>query len=181
MIYMFLADGFEECEALAPLDILRRSGVEIKTVGIGGKEITGAHSVTVTADLYENEICLNDDLAAVILPGGMPGTLNLEKSETVKSSLLFMHKENRLICAICAAPKILGGMGLLKGEKATCYPGYEKDFQGGEYIKASVVKSGSFITASGPGAAFRFGFEILRHFKGNEAVEKLQNAMQFNV
>ncbi len=180
MIYIFLADGFEECEALAPIDILRRGGLEIKTVGIGGEYITGAHSVTMKADLCENEIALNDDLTAIILPGGMPGTLNLEKSETVKSAVNYMYKNERLICAICAAPKILGGMGLLKGKNATCFPGYENELIDATPKSGKVVKDGNFITAKGPGAAFKFGFEILSVLKDEDTANKLKEQMQCN-
>ena len=180
MIYIFLADGFEECEALAPIDILRRGGVEIKTVGIGGVCITGAHGVTIKTDLKENDVILNKDLTAIILPGGMPGTLNLENSKTVKSAIDYMNKNNRLICAICAAPKILGGMGLLNGKNATCFPGYESELIGANTQDGKVIEDGNFITAKGPGAAFEFGFKILSVIKNEETAKKLKNQMQFD-
>ena len=103
MVYVFLAEGFEEVEALTPVDVLRRCGVDVKTVGIGGKTITGSHKIPVTADLTENELTF-DGLEAVILPGGMPGTLNLEKNQTVQQYLSYANSKELFICAMCAAP-----------------------------------------------------------------------------
>ncbi len=180
MIYLFLADGFEECEALAPLDILRRAEIDIKTVGIGGEFVTGAHGITVKADLKEAEIKLNDPLEAVILPGGMPGTVNLENSKTVKKAVSFVNKKNGLLCAICAAPKILGNMNLLSGKKATCFPGFEDELIGALITPEPVVKHGNIITAKGAGVAFEFGFEILKHLKGEEYARNLMLQMQCN-
>ena len=125
MIYIFLAEGFEECEALAPIDILRRAGLDVKTVGIGSKIVTGSHNIPIVCDLEETELS-TENLEAVILPGGMPGTLNLENSPTVQKFLEFAAKNQLIIAAICAAPSILGHKGLLKGKKATCFTGFEK-------------------------------------------------------
>ncbi len=179
MIYMFLAEGFEECEALTPLDILRRAEIEIKTVGIGSDFITGSHGITVKTDLREEDIILNGCLDAVILPGGMPGTINLEKCETVRSAISFASQNEKLICAICAAPKILGGMDLLRNKKATCFPGFEDELQGALISADLVVKDGNIITAKGAGAAADFGFKILSCFKGESVAEELRKQMQF--
>ena len=124
MVYLFLADGFEECEALAPLDILRRAGIEVKTVGVTGEYVTGSHSICLKADIGCENIVLDDNLTAIILPGGMPGTINLEKSDTVQKAIDYANEKNKLICAICAAPQILGHKNLLKGKKATCFKYY---------------------------------------------------------
>ncbi len=180
MVYLFLADGFEECEALAPLDILRRGGITVKTVGIGNQFITGTHKITVKADLEEKDVVLNDELEAVILPGGMPGTINLEKNATVKDSVLFANEKNKLVCAICAAPKILGGMGLLNGKNATCYPGFEKYLKGAVLLENGVVKSDNTITAKGAGVAFDFGFSILGALSGEKNVNALKLQMQYS-
>ncbi len=178
MIYLFLADGFEECEALVPLDILRRADIEVETVGIGGRNITGAHGITLKADLTEDEVELDSKLSCVILPGGMPGTLNLKKNETVIKTLEFTKNNNLLICAICAAPKILGNMGLLKGKKATCFPGFENELLGADVKPLGVVKDGNIITAKGAGVAFEFGFEILSALKDKETADNLKLQMQ---
>lgn len=178
MVYLFLADGFEECEALVPLDILRRGGITVKTVGVGNQFVTGSHSITVKADLTEKDIMLNEELQAVILPGGMPGTTNLENSNTVRVSISFAYNNNKLVCAICAAPKILGGMGLLKGKEATCFPGFEKDLTDAFVLQKSVVKDGNIITAKGAGVAFNFGFEILKALTDEKTVNDLRLQMQ---
>ena len=123
MTYIFLAEGFEEIEALTPLDLLRRAGVDVKTVGIGGKRVVGSHGIAVEADIDENEV--SGPLDMIILPGGMPGTKNLMASETVMTAIHHAVQENAFIAAICAAPMILGKLGMLKGAEAVCYPGFE--------------------------------------------------------
>ena len=125
MVYMFLATGFEEVEALAPLDILRRAGVEVTTVGIGGELITGAHGITVKADIADS-VFRDDAPEMVILPGGMPGTRNLDASPVVEAALSAVAANDGYLAAICAAPMVLGKRGLLKGKRAICYPGFEK-------------------------------------------------------
>ncbi len=179
MVYLFLANGFEECEALVPLDILRRGGINVKTVGIENDYINGAHKITVKADLRENDVLLNDSLEAVILPGGMPGTTNLENSETVKKAIVFANGNNKLICAICAAPKILGGMEMLNNKQAICFPEFEDNLVGADLSDKSVVKDGNIITAKGAGVAFEFGFEILKSLTDIETVNSLKSQMQY--
>ncbi len=171
---MFLADGFEEVEALAPLDILRRAGLDIKTVGIGKKQITGAHGITVLADLEENEIC--GIANAVILPGGMPGTLNLDASKTVESTVLATHKNGGYVCAICAAPRVLGRLGLLDGKHFTCYPETEKLVPNGIFTAERVTVDGKCITARGMGCAVDFGLALVGLFCSEETAKKLRTA-----
>lgn len=178
MIYIFLANGFEECEAFVPLDILRRAGIEIKTVGIGSKIITGSHGISVICDLEENETTTND-LKGIILPGGMPGTINLEKNKTVTDYIDYSYKNNLMIAAICAAPSILGHKNLLNGKKSTCFSGFEKDLLGANVINSPVVRDENIITAFGAGAAFPFGFEILNYFNGNEVSEVMRKQMRY--
>lgn len=179
MVYIFLADGFEECEALVPLDILRRGGIEVNTVGIGKNSVTGAHGITVTADIAESDAVLGG-IDAVILPGGMPGTLNLEKSETVQKFIDFAAEKGALLCAICAAPSVFGHKGLLNGKKATCFPGFEKDLIGAKVLDVKTVTDGNVITACGAGAAFEFGFAVLTALTGDKtAAENLSKAMKY--
>ena len=180
MVYLFLADGFEECEALCPLDILRRGGIEVKTVGVGKEYITGTHGITVKADILESQIILDHKLQGVILPGGMPGTNNLESNETVKRAVTFANKNKKLVCAICAAPKILGGMGLLNNKNATCFPGFENDLIGANLSGNYVVQDGNIITAKGVGVAFEFGFRILENLTDKNTVADLRKKMQFS-
>lgn len=179
MIYLFLATGFEECEALAPLDILRRAEIDIKTVGIGAKRITGSHGIEVTADLSEDEVRLDSALSGIILPGGMPGTLNLEKNSTVQNAVDYCAENSLLISAICAAPLILGHKNLLNGKKATCFTGFEKELLGAECIDVPVVCDGNIITGYGAGAAFDFGFKILEYLKNKETADTLSQQMRY--
>ena len=178
MVYIFLADGFEEIEALAPVDILRRAGVEAVTVGVTGEYVTGAHNITVKADILCDEAIIEKP-DAIILPGGLPGTTNLEKSEFVQKAVKWANDNGKLICAICAAPSILGNMGLLKGKSATCYPGFESSFNGGTYIRESVVKCDNIITSDGMGSAYKFGFEITKELLGEEVSEKIKSQIQY--
>ena len=177
MIYMFLAEGFEETEALAPLDLIRRASLEIKTVGVGKTLITGAHGITVTADITDSELDLSTDIEAVILPGGMPGTLNLDACPTVHAALDAASKGDSIIAAICAAPMILGKKGLLEGRDAICYPGFEEHLVGARISDKKVVRDGKFITAKGMGVAVEFGLELVKALKDAEAAEKIKAAI----
>lgn len=178
MIYLFLADGFEEVEALAPLDILRRAGKEVKTVGVGGDTICGSHGIPVICDTTEDKISLADKPEAVILPGGMPGTLNLEKSKTVCAFARDAFADGRLVCAICAAPSVFGHLGLLRGKKATCFPGFEAELDGADVCADSVCQDGNVITAKGAGVALDFGFAITSALCGADTAKKLSASMQ---
>lgn len=177
LIYVFLADGFEEIEAIATVDVLRRAELEVKTVGVGGKEITGSHGMKLTADICDCEVS-TDDLQAIVLPGGMPGTLNLEKSDTVQKMIKHCADNSLLICAICAAPSILGHLGLLNGKTATCYPGFEEDLTGAELAKEFVYRDGNIITARGPGVTIDFAFKIAENFIKKEKTETIRRNMQ---
>lgn len=159
MIYVFLAEGFEETEALAPVDLLRRAGKDVLTVGIDGNVIVSSHGVPVVVDT--NEIALDDTLEMIVLPGGMPGTLNLEKSQCVQNAIDYCVNNNRFIGAICAAPSILGHKGLLDGKKAVCYKGFESQLTGAIIGNTPVEEDGIFITARGAGAAIEFGLKLV--------------------
>lgn len=177
MIYLFLASGFEETEALAPLDILRRADLDVVTVGVGAKVVTGSHKIPVYCDVMDCEIYPDENCTGVILPGGMPGTLNLEKSQTVQSFIDYANKNNITISAICAAPSILGHKGLLNGKKAVCFPGYEEQLVGADVLQTAVCTDGNIITACGAGAALKFGFEIVKAYCGEEKKKHLEAAM----
>lgn len=175
MIYMFLANGFEEIEALLPLDLMRRAGLDVTTVGVGGKDITGSHGITVKADMLDSDFSDNAP-ECVILPGGMPGTTNLDASAVVHKALDSALENNSLICAICAAPMILGKRGILCGKNATCFPGFEKYLEGAN-VGGRVVRDGNVITGIGMGAALEFGIEIVATLKSREEADKLAAAV----
>ena len=176
MIYFFIAEGFEEIEALCPVDILRRAGLEVTTVGIGSGEITGSHGITVKTDITDSEYS-DASPELIFLPGGMPGTLNLLASGTVKKAVLNAFDNGSYIAAICAAPMILGELGLLEGKEAICYPGFEDKLKGAAVSQKRVVTDGKILTAAGMGAALDFGLEIVKLLKGKTAAEDLRRAV----
>lgn len=177
MIYLFLAEGFEEVEALAPVDLLRRAGAQLRTVGVGGRRIKGSHGIEVAADLEESEVS-PDDMELIILPGGMPGTKNLEASRTVRMCLETCARRGRRIAAICAAPSILGHLGLLKGHRAVCFPGYENELGADEVPMDPVCVSGTIITARGAGVAVEFGLKIIEELFGAEKSLEIRKKIQ---
>lgn len=177
MYFVFLAEGFEETEAFAPIDILRRASIEVYTVGVGAKVVTGAHGIPVVADVIDCEIGPDADCEGVILPGGMPGTLNLEKSESVQKFIDNAAKNGKLLAAICAAPSILGHKGLLSDKKAVCFPGFEEQLVGATVVKDAVITDDNIITACGAGAALKFGFEIVKYIKGEAKAKHYKDAM----
>lgn len=190
MYFLFLADGFEEIEALATVDVLRRAGIEIKTVRIGenlnsseNKEVKGANGISVIADLNEEEfinILKNGNLDGLILPGGMPGTANLNNSDLVLKSIKYCNENNKLIAAICAAPMILGEMGILKNKMAVCYPGFEKNLLGATVSENCVCVQDNIITAKGPGVALEFGIKIVEFILSKEKADMVKTSMQCN-
>ncbi|MCQ2455449.1 MAG: DJ-1/PfpI family protein [Clostridia bacterium] len=179
MVYVFLADGFEELEAMAPIDILRRAKQKVITVGVSGKKITSSHKVTFVCDKTIKSVKPTEKIDAIILPGGMPGTVNLEKNAKVSQFIDFANEKGKIIGAICAAPSILGHKGILKGKKATCFSSFDKDLIGAEVTQEPVEKDGNIITAFGAGAAFQFGFELLSALTDKETAENIRKAMRF--
>ena len=175
MIYMFLADGFEEVEALCPLDLMRRAGLSVKTVGINKNEIVGAHGIKIIADMSDIEYSDNE-AEMIFLPGGMPGTLNLANNTTVINAINKAALDGSYIAAICAAPSILGDMGLLNGKEAICYPGFEDRLKGAVISKNKVVSDGKIITAAGMGVAYDMGIEIVRVLCGDKKANELKEA-----
>lgn len=177
MVYVFLAEGFEEMEALAPIDLLRRAGIEVLTVGVGGRLIRGAHGVEIQADSCGEGLDFSD-AEAVILPGGMPGTTNLDRSPLVEQGLRAAAEKNGVIGAICAAPSVLGHKGLLKGKKATCFPGFEEEQMEAEFTGKAVEKDGRIITARGAGVALEFALALVAELKGEAAAKELRESLQ---
>lgn len=177
MVYVFLANGFEEVEAIGPVDVLRRAGVEVKTVGIGGEIIESSKGIRIVADLKEEE-AKTENADAIILPGGMPGTLNLEKSETVQRFITHCAENGKYLCAICAAPSVFGHRGLLRGVEATAYPSFQSHLDGALLSDKYVVRDGKFITARGAGVSLSFGAEIASVFVGKEKALSVLESMQ---
>lgn len=179
--YVFLADGFEEIEAIAPVDIMRRAGMDVKFVSItDNKEVTGANGVSVKADITLEEV---EPVAEwLITPGGMPGAENLHNCKRVCELLLAQRKSGGRIASICASPGVvLAPLGLLNGLKATCYPGFEPACEkgGAVMVNASVVTDTNLITANGPGAAMKFGYTIVAESMGEDLAKELASAMQY--
>lgn len=177
MIYVFLADGFEETEAIAPIDMLRRAKFDVKTVGIGTSQPTSSHGIKVTVDLTEAEVRLDEALQMIVLPGGMPGTLNLEASKTVQAAISYCAENEVPVGAICAAPSILGKLGLLSGRDAVCFPGFEQYLEGARVQNKLCVTDGKFTTACGAGAAIEFGLELVKVLCGAERSDALRSAI----
>ncbi len=178
MVYVFLGNGFEEMEALTPVDILRRCELEVKTVGVGGQIIRGSHGIPVITDFDENELKLDNNVDMIILPGGMPGTLSLEKSNTVHSAIDFCVNNNIFIAAICAAPSILGHKGLLNGVKATCFPGYESQLTGALLSDELVCFDKGIITGKGAGASLKFALKLAEILTSKERANLLEDSLQ---
>lgn len=178
MIIAYIAEGFEEIEALATVDILRRCDFEVLTVGVGSQAITGSHSISVLCDGVDNMVEPGSDIEAVILPGGMPGTLNEERSKYVQSMIDYAVDNGIYVCAICAAPSILGHKDLLDGKKATCFPGFEDQLGKAEFVKAPVVCDDKIITANGAGSSFKFAFEIASALGKTAKANKVRDAIQ---
>ncbi len=178
MVYVFLAQGFEEMEAVAPIDLLRRAGCDVQTVAVGSsRTVVGSHGIPMTADITTAEV-KTDSLEAVILPGGMPGTLHLEADATVQAMIDTAVSRQLVIGAICAAPSILGHKGLLDGKKAVCFPGFEHALRGAQVVSSTVVTDGRFVTAKGAGAATEFGLALVNLLVSPEKARELREGIQ---
>ncbi|MEG0894810.1 MAG: DJ-1/PfpI family protein [Oscillospiraceae bacterium] len=174
MVYVFLADGFEEVEAITPIDYLRRCEIDVTIVGVTGKIVVGAHNISILADATIYDVDYSK-IEMIILPGGMPGTLNLEKNSKVRDIIKYCNENNKIIGAICAAPSILGHLGILNGKKATCYDGFSQELIGAEYINSSVVVDDNIITSQGAGTANQFAFELAKLLSKN--ADKLKSSV----
>lgn len=178
MIYVFFCEGFEEIEAITPVDLLRRCELDVKTVGINNKIIKGAHGIPVICDIEDSEIELNNCLEMIVLPGGMPGTLNLEKSPKVQEAIDYCIKNNKLIGAICAAPSILGHKNLLKDKNIICFPNFENQCLGAKISKDYVCVDGNIITAKGAGVSVEFSLKLVEILISKDRADKLKGSLQ---
>lgn len=176
-VLVVLAEGFEEIEAITPIDVLRRAGVQVTVAGVGKRQVGGAHGVTVAADTLLEEYKGIPD--AVVLPGGMPGAANLAQSKALEQLLKRMKESDKLIGAICAAPAlVLSKYGILEGKKATCYPGFEKEFgQKTTAVEERVVVDGRVITSQGPGTALSFALSLVEQLAGPQKARELSEQM----
>lgn len=180
MVHIFLADGFEEIEAFTVIDVLRRCGIDLHTVSVTGKRlVVGAHGISTMVDGLFRQSAVQES-NGIILPGGMPGTRNLMVCDCLCKSLRNHVEKGRLTAAICAAPSILGRLGLLDGRSATCYPGFEKELNGALCSSAQVVEDHHIITGRGPGAALPFAFAIAARFVDKATVDKVKKDMLYS-
>jgi len=187
MIYLFLADGFEELEAVAPLDLLRRAGKNVATVGVDGvgandglREITGRNGIKIISDININEVKLGSDLEMIILPGGLPGVDNLYASDKVREAVTYCADNNIIIAAICAAPSIPGRMGLLAGKHATCYPGFEDKLTDASATGEAVTVDGGFITAKSAGVSVQFGLKLVEALCGADKAAEIAKSIVYD-
>lgn len=179
MIYVFLAEGFEEVEAFTPLDYLRRcEELSVVSVGVTGKMVTGSHKIVTIADATLYDVVL-EDIEMIILPGGMPGTINLEKSQEVQKIIDYCILNDLPIAAICAAPSILGHKGLLNGKNAVCAEGFESELYGANVTNDTVMVDNNIITARGAGVANQFAFAIVNHLLGEPRCTKLKGSVKW--
>lgn len=173
MVYMLLGTGFEETEAIAPLDLLRRAGVEIMTVGVNGKTIYGSHKIGINADIEIGEMDLTN-LDMIILPGGLGGVASARASKPALDALQFAWENGKFVAAICAGPTVLADLGITDGKNATCYPGCENQMGSAKMISdAAVVRDGKLITGTSAGCAIPFGLELIAALKGKEEAERI--------
>ena len=176
MIAILLADGFEEIEALTPLDVLRRAGLDVRSVAIGSKIAVGSHGIPVICDMEADEVDPSS-LSLVIFPGGMPGSLNLDASPYTDKLIDAVLKNGGRLAAICAAPLVLGRRGLLEGKEAICYPGFEGELSGAIISEKSVVTDGNITTAKGMGVALPFALELVRIICGEDKANEISKSV----
>ncbi len=176
MVLVLLADGFEEIEALTPVDVLRRAGITVQTCGIDSKIVSSSHRVPVICDVEPHEVDL-DAVDMLILPGGMPGAVNLDKSDFADKAIKTVNKNGKRLAAICAAPLVLGRRGLLEGKRACCYPGFEGELQGAVITGEKVVTDGNITTAMGMGVSLKFARELLSLLLSKERADEISRSV----
>ncbi len=177
MVYLFLADGFEIVEAMAPLDMLRRAGADVKTVGLFGKAVKCSKNVELKADITIDEVDMNR-CEMIILPGGLPGAENLRDSDEIGEIIDAAESNGIFIAAICAAPMVIGRRGVLRGKRATCFPGYEDELLGAECTGEGVVRDGKVITAKGAGRSIEFGLALVEALYGSAKAQEIKAKIQ---
>ncbi|MBU3805165.1 MAG: DJ-1/PfpI family protein [Candidatus Cellulosilyticum pullistercoris] len=175
-VAVYFATGYEEIEALAVVDVLRRGNIEVSMVGVNSKTVVSARGISINMDTTLDELN-HDEIDMMVLPGGVPGVINLESSEKLMSELKSFKEKGKWLAAICAAPSILGNQGLLVGEKATCYPNYESKLIGCEHVDERVVVSGKIVTGKGAGTAIDFALKILEVLESKEVADKVRKSM----
>ena len=169
MVYMLLGTGFEETEAIAPLDLLRRAGVDVMTVGVTGKTVYGGHNIGIEADITIDEMDLTN-LEMIILPGGLGGVASARASKPAMDALKFAWDNGKFVAAICAGPTVLADLGITDGKNATCYPGCENGMGSAHVIAdAAFVRDGKLITGTSAGCAIPFGLSLIAALKGEDA------------
>ena len=178
MVYIFLGTGFEEVEAITPIDLLRRAGISVCTVGVTGKIVYGGHNIGVEADILIGEMDLTQ-LEMIVLPGGLGGVASIRGCQAAMDAIAFAHENRRFVAAICAGPTVLADLHITDGKQATCYPGFEDTMKGATYTAAKVTVDGNIFTACGPAAAWELGFTFVEHFCGTEKADELRQGMQF--
>ncbi|MBQ4573983.1 MAG: DJ-1/PfpI family protein [Clostridia bacterium] len=177
MVHVYLADGFEPIEGLCPVDLMRRAGIEVVTVSINETTaVKAAHGMTVIADTTAAELG-NDIPELVMLPGGMPGTLNLGACKAVTDAVMAAWEAGSFVAAICAAPSVLGALGLTAGREAVCYPGFEDKLTGARLSEAHVVRDGKLITAIAMGASVEFGLALIEALRGKSCADKIKESV----
>ena len=181
MVYVHLAEGFEEVEAMTIVDLLRRADIDTETVSVTGHlPVTGAHGIKVVADiLFEDAVYGSCEL--IVLPGGLPGATNLAAHDGLREKILSFHNQGKKLAAICAAPIVLGRAGVLVGKKATCYPSFENELKGAELSEDPVVSDGGVFTSRGPATAMAFALAIIEELKEKEAADKVAAGLLLKV
>lgn len=178
MIYILLANGFEEVEAITVIDYLRRcEQLKVITVGVDTNSPTGSHNIELKSDMLINDVELTTNIEMIVLPGGMPGTTNLDNNPKVQQLISYCIENNIYIGAICAAPSILGKKGYLNNKKATCYKGFESTLEGAEIVNSPVVHDGNIITSMGAGTSQQFAFKLIELVAGNAQSTKIMEAV----
>lgn len=179
-VYIFLAEGSEEIESLTIVDVLRRAEVPAYTVSVtGSKTVKLSHGVRVETDLLIEEAADLREAQLLVLPGGLPGSYHLADHEGLAVAIREHHAAGKPLAAICAAPLVYGRMGLLRGHKATCYPGMEQELEGAEYTGRLVEKDGLFVTGKGPAASFEFAYTLVEMTAGKEKADALRAGMLY--
>ncbi len=176
-VYVFFAEGFEEIEAITPVDVLRRAGIDVTTVSVtGNKQVTGSHNINIITDALMEDI-KDSPADMLVLPGGMPGALNLNSNAELKKMIKEYSDRGKQVSAICAAPLVLGEMGLLENKTATCYPGFESHLKGADISISPVEISGNIVTGKGVGAAMKFALELVARLTDKKTADELAKKM----
>lgn len=173
MVYVLLGTGFEEVEAIAPVDLMRRAGIEVQTVGITGNTVAGSHKIPVEADILPENMDL-ESMDMIVLPGGLGGVASARASQAALDALRWGWEHDRFVAAICAGPTVLADLGIPDGKKATCFPGCEGQMGKADMVPgAAALRDGKLITGTSAGCAIPFALELIKALKGSEAADKV--------